>query len=106
MVGCGRNRPHSRPERRSGAVNSHGCATSSQGQQTTVAIRCATHNNPGPIIGNIISPIVGRANQMAGNVNGKAFGRMPTAVAWNCRPLYVLILRPDSYPSVRTGYLW
>ena len=31
------------------------------------------HNNPGPIIGNITSPIFGRANQMAGNVNGEGF---------------------------------
>jgi hypothetical protein len=31
------------------------------------------HTNPGPIIGNITSPLFGRANQMAGNVNGEGF---------------------------------
>jgi len=31
------------------------------------------HTNAGPIIGNITSPFFGRANQMAGNVNGEGF---------------------------------
>lgn len=31
------------------------------------------HTNPGPIIGNITSPLFGRANQMAGNLNGEGF---------------------------------
>jgi hypothetical protein len=31
------------------------------------------HNNPGPIIGNITSPLFGRANQVAGNPNGEGF---------------------------------
>jgi hypothetical protein len=31
------------------------------------------HTNPGPIIGNITSPLFGRANQSAGNVNGEGF---------------------------------
>lgn len=31
------------------------------------------HTNPGPIIGNITSPLVGQANQMAGNLNGEGF---------------------------------
>src|SRR5262249_30654244 len=31
------------------------------------------HTNPGPIIGNITSPLFGNANQMAGNVNGEGF---------------------------------
>ena len=31
------------------------------------------HTNPGPITGNISSPLFGRANQMAGNVNGEGF---------------------------------
>src|SRR5581483_353542 len=31
------------------------------------------HTNAGPIIGNITSPYFGRANQMAGNVNGEGF---------------------------------
>jgi hypothetical protein len=31
------------------------------------------HTNPGPIIGNITSPLFGLANQMAGNVNGEGF---------------------------------
>jgi hypothetical protein len=31
------------------------------------------HTNPGPIIGNIASPLFGRANQMAGTPNGEGF---------------------------------
>src|SRR5579863_2667493 len=31
------------------------------------------HTNPGPIIGNITSPLFGGANQMAGGVNGEGF---------------------------------
>jgi len=31
------------------------------------------HTNPGPISGNITSPLFGRANQMAGNINGEGF---------------------------------
>jgi Carboxypeptidase regulatory-like domain len=31
------------------------------------------HNNPGPIIGNIASPLFGRANQIAGAPNGEGF---------------------------------
>ena len=31
------------------------------------------HNNPGPIIGNITSPLFGRANQLAGAPNGEGF---------------------------------
>jgi hypothetical protein len=31
------------------------------------------HTNPGPIIGNITSPLFGHANQMAGNLNGEGF---------------------------------
>jgi hypothetical protein len=31
------------------------------------------HTNPGPIIGNITSPLFGNANQMAGNLNGEGF---------------------------------
>ena len=31
------------------------------------------HNNPGPIIGNITSPLFGRANQVAGTLNGEGF---------------------------------
>lgn len=31
------------------------------------------HNNPGPIIGNITSPLFGQANQMAGGLNGEGF---------------------------------
>jgi hypothetical protein len=31
------------------------------------------HTNAGPIIGNITSPLFGRANQMAGTVNGEGF---------------------------------
>jgi hypothetical protein len=31
------------------------------------------HTNPGPIVGNITSPLFGQANQMAGSVNGEGF---------------------------------
>jgi len=31
------------------------------------------HNNPGPIIGNISSPLFGQANQIAGTPNGEGF---------------------------------
>jgi hypothetical protein len=31
------------------------------------------HNNPGPIIGNVTSPLFGRANQIAGSPNGEGF---------------------------------
>ena len=31
------------------------------------------HNNPGPIIGNITSPLFGFANQVAGGPNGEGF---------------------------------
>jgi len=31
------------------------------------------HTNPGPIIGDITSPFFGRANQMAGGLNGEGF---------------------------------
>jgi hypothetical protein len=31
------------------------------------------HTNPGPIIGNITSPLFGQANQMFGNLNGEGF---------------------------------
>jgi hypothetical protein len=31
------------------------------------------HNNPGPIIGNITSPLFGFANQIAGSQNGEGF---------------------------------
>jgi hypothetical protein len=31
------------------------------------------HNNPGPIIGNITSPLFGRANQVAASANGEGF---------------------------------
>ena len=40
----------------------------------SVAVRnLLNHTNAGPIIGNITSPLFGRANQMAGNVNGEGF---------------------------------
>jgi len=31
------------------------------------------HNNPGPLIGNITSPLFGRANQVAAGPNGEGF---------------------------------
>jgi len=31
------------------------------------------HTNPGPITGNITSPLFGRANQSAGGLNGEGF---------------------------------
>ena len=40
----------------------------------TITIRnLLNHTNPGPIIGNITSPLFGQANQMAGNQNGEGF---------------------------------
>ncbi len=40
----------------------------------SLAIRnLLNHTNPGPIIGNITSPLFGQANQMAGGVNGEGF---------------------------------
>jgi hypothetical protein len=51
---------------------------SAGGRRYNVAISLSmrnllNHTNPGPIIGNITSPLFGRANQMAGNVNGEGF---------------------------------
>ena len=34
------------------------------------------HTNPGPIIGNISSPLFGRANQVAGSLNGEGFSEL------------------------------
>jgi hypothetical protein len=34
------------------------------------------HTNPGPIIGNITSPLFGRANQVAGSPNGEGFSEL------------------------------
>jgi hypothetical protein len=31
------------------------------------------HTNPGPIVGDITSPLFGHANQMYGNLNGEGF---------------------------------
>ena len=31
------------------------------------------HTNPGPIIGNIMSPLFGESNQVAGSPNGEGF---------------------------------
>ena len=40
----------------------------------SLAIRnLLNHTNPGPIVGNIASPLFGQANQMAGTVNGEGF---------------------------------
>lgn len=40
----------------------------------SLAIRnLLNHTNPGPIIGNITSPLFGQANQMAGGANGEGF---------------------------------
>jgi hypothetical protein len=40
----------------------------------TMSVRnMLNHNNPGPIIGNITSPLFGRANQIAGAPNGEGF---------------------------------
>jgi len=40
----------------------------------SLAIRnLLNHTNPGPLIGNITSPLFGQANQMAGGVNGEGF---------------------------------
>jgi hypothetical protein len=37
------------------------------------ALNVINHNNPGPIIGNITSPLFGRANQPAGGTGGGGF---------------------------------
>ena len=34
------------------------------------------HTNPGPIIGNVSSPLFGRSNQIAGSVNGEGFSEL------------------------------
>jgi len=40
---------------------------------TMSARNILNHTNPGPIVGNITSPLFGQANQMAGSVNGEGF---------------------------------
>jgi hypothetical protein len=42
------------------------------------------HNNPGPIIGNITSPLFGQSNQPARSGGGE-FRRAPTTGGWSCR---------------------
>jgi hypothetical protein len=36
------------------------------------------HTNPGPIIGNLTSPLFGRANQLPGGLNGEGFSENAT----------------------------
>lgn len=50
--------------------------TSNRRYKLTISVsvrNLLNHNNPGPIIGDITSPLFGHANQMAGNVNGEGF---------------------------------
>jgi hypothetical protein len=68
-------------ESRGAPANPFGVAGAAQGGGTSTARRYSltismqirnltNHNNPGPIIGNIASPLFGRANQPAGTGNG------------------------------------
>jgi len=53
-----------------------GAPSSSQRYNLTVSMsirNLLNHNNPGPINGDITSPLFGRANQLAGNLNGEGF---------------------------------
>lgn len=53
------------------------------------------HNNPGPIIGNITSPLFGFANQIAGSQNGEGFyetGQQPAP--GDADPIRVLAKKP------------
>jgi hypothetical protein len=36
------------------------------------------HTNPGPIIGNLTSPLFGRGNQLPGGLNGEGFSENAT----------------------------
>lgn len=61
-----------------GAKASHGIFSAPQEHRYTLSISMSSrnllnHTNPGPIIGNISSPLFGRANQMYGSVNGEGF---------------------------------
>ena len=59
--------------------SSHGLFSNSPAtRRYNVSIAMSTqniinHNNPGPIVGNVESPLFGRANQVAGRVNGEGF---------------------------------
>jgi len=51
-------------------------ASSSRRYSLTISMQIrnlTNHNNPGPIIGNIASPLFGRANQPYGGVGGGIF---------------------------------
>ena len=53
-----------------------GAATSSRRYNLSLSMsirNLLNHTNPGPINGDITSPLFGRANQMAGNTNGEGF---------------------------------
>lgn len=53
-----------------------GAATSSRRYNLSISMsirNLLNHTNPGPINGDITSPLFGRANQMAGNTNGEGF---------------------------------
>src|SRR5205807_3938336 len=60
----------------SGLRNIIGAPTTSRRYNLTIGMsmrNLLNHNNPGPIIGNITSPLFGRANQVAGALNGEGF---------------------------------
>jgi hypothetical protein len=47
----------------------------------TIQMSCRNlinHNNPGPIIGNITSPLFGRSNQIAGSLDADGFSELAT----------------------------
>jgi len=68
--GAGRGAPAS-PFGMAGAAQGGGASGSRYSVTVSMQIRNLTnHNNPGPIIGNITSPLFGQANQPAGTGNG------------------------------------
>ncbi len=59
-----------------GLGNLIGAASTPRRYNLTIAMsirNLLNHNNPGPINGDITSPLFGRANQIAGNLNGEGF---------------------------------
>ena len=63
---------------RKAAQHGSGIFSAPAERQYTLSVSLAirnllNHTNPGPIIGNITSPLFGQANQMAGGVNGEGF---------------------------------
>jgi hypothetical protein len=72
-----------------GAVPQGGSSSAQAGRRYNLSISMSVrnllnHTNPGPIIGNITSPLFGQANQPAGG-GGFIFSEAATTVGWNCR---------------------